>query len=88
MAVFLRGGFPFSSSIISVVLGLQNHKRIKFEETMLQARRIKYLRLKEVKSGTDNNLTECAVFKSEYLDVRDKLLINMTNTIYSLKRVH
>ena len=69
-------------------MGLQNHKRIKFEETMLQARRIKYLRLKEVKSGTDNNLTECAVFKSEYLDVRDKLLINMINTIYPLKRVH
>ena len=88
MAVFLRGGFPFSSSIISVVLGLQNHHRIRFEETILQAKRIKYLRLKEAKSGTDNNLTEYADFNSENLDVRYKRLRNMTNTTYSLKRVH
>ena len=39
-----------------------------------------YLRLREAMSGTDNNLTECDVRKSEYLDVKDKLLINMTNT--------
>ena len=36
-----------------------------------------YLRLREVKSGTDINLTDCAVFISEYLDLerRDKLLM-------------
>ena len=47
-----------------------------------------YLRLRETISGTDKNLTEYADFNREYLDVRAKVLINMTNTTYSLKRVH
>ena len=34
-----------------------------------------YLRLRELKSGTDINLTECAGFSSEYLERRDKLLM-------------
>ena len=40
-----------------------------------------YLRLREVKSGTDINLTDCAVFSSEYLDLerRDKLLMSIAS---------
>ena len=41
-----------------------------------------YLSLKEAKSGTDITLTECAVFKSEYLHVRDKLLINISTFFF------
>ena len=38
-----------------------------------------YLRLREVKSGTDINLTDCAVISSEYLERRDKLLMSIAS---------
>ena len=34
-----------------------------------------YLQLRNLKSGTDINLTECVVFNSEHLEKRDKLLL-------------
>ena len=37
-----------------------------------------YLRLREAKSGTEINLAEFAALYFEYLERRDKLLINIT----------
>ena len=34
-----------------------------------------YLQLRNLKSGTEINLTECTVFNSEHLERRDKLLM-------------